>query len=111
MARALLIITSSDFASRAEIQSALDEDASILHWYSCLPSTVICTTESTAGDLAKRLEQRFGAGAGKRFLVMEITGDRQGRLPRKAWHLMRHPEIPQMDVTTNGSMNAQTQQG
>ena len=91
---AYIIITSSAFATRKEIQDYLDSIKEVQYWYACLPDCVFCTSSLMADELAQKLRARFGR---ERFLVMECNDNRQGWLPRAAWHLMRHPDSPMLD--------------
>jgi len=90
----LLILTSDAFATRQQIQDYLNTLPEVEYWYACLPHCVFCTSTLTPARLSKKLEQHFGHTKGRRFLVMCMHPDCQGRLPAEAWHLMSHPENP-----------------
>lgn len=89
--KAYAIITSPRFASRPALQTFLDRHPRVAYWYACFPGVVFAFTEMTAHDLAKELEARFGTGAGRRFLVTEVSPNRQGRLPKDLWDRLRNP--------------------
>jgi len=96
MAWAYLIVFNQKFASREQVQAALSQIQEVTYWYACLPYCVFATSTLTADALAKALETKFNISQGERFLVTEIAKDRQGRLPKAAWHLFRNPENPKL---------------
>jgi hypothetical protein len=85
------IIANASFASRSDIQEFLDQEPRVSTWYACLPSCVFATSEMSAQELAKAMESHFGNGTGQRFLVMAVSRNRQGRLPKDLWQLFRDP--------------------
>jgi hypothetical protein len=91
---ALLIATSNPFATRQQIQEYLNTVPEITYWYACLPQCIFCTSSLTAAELAKRLETHFGHAKGRRFLVVRVTKDCQGRLPTQAWQMFADPDNP-----------------
>ena len=74
-----------------DIEQLLDAHARVSHWYACLPNAIFVFTEMSAHELAKDLQNRFHTGAGRRFLVTELSANRQGRLPKELWDLLRDP--------------------
>jgi hypothetical protein len=86
-----LINSSPKFAARSRLQRFLDEHPRVSYWYACLPNAVFAVTDLSAHDLAKALERQFGVGPGHRFLVSEVSGNRQGRLPKDLWDILRDP--------------------
>lgn len=94
--KAFLIAFNSRFATREQVQDYLNSEEDVSYWYACLPHCVFCTSSLSAQDLAKRIESHVGSLNGKRFIVLEVGVDRQGRLPKKAWHMFRHPDNPHL---------------
>ena len=86
-----LVISSVKFAARPRLQRFLDEHPRVAYWYACLPNAVFAVTDLSAHDLAKALEATFGVGPGHRFLVTEVSSNRQGRLPKDLWDILRDP--------------------
>lgn len=91
---ALLIITSDAFATREQITKYIDTLSEVPYWHACLPHCVFCTSSLSAILLAKKLEQHFGHTAGRRYLVMKVHPEKQGRLSPQAWKCMSDPDNP-----------------
>ncbi|MEY2880990.1 MAG: hypothetical protein RLZZ15_3370 [Verrucomicrobiota bacterium] len=98
MSKAFMIVASSHFASRVQIQDFLTNTEGITFWYACLPNTIFLTATVSANRLAKLLEAHFGIRKGSRFLIVEVSGERQGRLPSQAWRMFRNPDFPQAET-------------
>ena len=97
MTWAYLIIFNDRLGSREEVIEFLDSAPEVTYWYSCMPMCLFFTSTLTAAQMARRVRKRFGSDAGQRFLVSEVHEDRQGWLPKKAWHLFRHPNSPRLE--------------
>ena len=87
-----LIVFTASFASREQVTNYLNTLPEVRYWYACLPLAVFCVSSLSAHDLAKKMERHFGHSKGRRFLVTEVTPNKQGRLPAKAWELMNDPD-------------------
>ena len=94
MAWAYLIVFDDDLGSRNDVQKLLDNIPEVTYWYSCMPNVIFLTSTVNAQTLADKVHERFGRGRGKRFLVTEVHQDRQGWLPKKVWHMFKHPDNP-----------------
>ena len=91
--RPYLIILGATFPMRKPVQDFLSQLEGVGYWYACLPRCIFATSSLTASELAERLDERF---PGSRFLVIEAHANRQGRLPKQAWHLLRNPDNPKL---------------
>lgn len=91
--KAYVIILGGGFALRKPVQDFLSQLEEVGFWYACFSRCIFATSSLTASELAKRLDQQF---PGRRFLVMEAHSNRQGRLPKQAWHLLRNPGNPKL---------------
>lgn len=96
MSWAYLVTFDSQFASRKDVQEFLNTVPEVTYWYACLPHCVFFTSTLNAATLAKKFEERFDISKGQEFLVTEVHTDRQGRLPKAAWHLIRNPDDPRL---------------
>jgi hypothetical protein len=63
-------------------------------WWHYLPSTWLVDTDLSSRDLYRELKPFLQVG--DHILVTELSRDRQGWLPKKAWEWIRRhePEIP-----------------
>ena len=94
MTWAYVILFNDELGSRSAVQEFLDNVPEVTYWYGCMPNSVFFASTLTAGGIASKVRTAFGTGGGKRFLVVEVHNDRQGWLPKSAWHLFRNPEDP-----------------
>lgn len=96
MNKSYLIIFDSAFAIRKQVQDFLDAIPEVSFWHATLPNCVFFTSSLDAGALCKRFEGQFDISKGQRFMVMEVSSNRQGRLPPQSWHLFRNPDSPRL---------------
>ena len=94
MTWAYIILFNDELGARQAVQEFLDNEPEVTYWFGCLPNSVFFTSTLTAGDIAKKVRSTFGTDSGQRFLVVEVHLDREGWLPRKAWHMFRNPKDP-----------------
>lgn len=92
-----MVVFNDRLGKRQEVLDLVDATSEISYWYSCLPHCVFLTSTLTANEIAEKFFEKFGREQGNRFLVMEVHKDRQGWLPKKAWHLFRNPKEPRLD--------------
>lgn len=97
---AYMIVFDEKFATRQQVQDFLDTIDQVTYWYACLPYCVFFTATITAQSLAQRFEEKFNPVSGQKFLICEVHQDRQGRLPRKAWHVFNNPDQPRLNEST-----------
>ena len=93
MTRSYILIFNDTVGTRAEILEHLDTLPSVTHWYVCMPNCIFLTSTVSADTISKAIKEKFGYREG-RYLVMESNNDRQGWLPKAAWHLLRNPSDP-----------------
>jgi hypothetical protein len=59
-----------------------------------MPHCLVFTSTMTAPQLAQKLEERLGVGAGKLFLITEVSTNKQGRLTERGWKILNNPDNP-----------------
>ena len=91
-----LVIFDADLGTNKQVQDLLDELPHVTYWYRCMPNCIFFTSTMTAGTIAEGFYSKFGKGPA-RFMVVEVHSDRQGWLPKPAWHMFRNPEKPRLD--------------
>jgi hypothetical protein len=74
--------------TRFRVKMWADKSPLIITWRYDLPFCMYLVSESTAGELCQDLENVFGKRG--RYLITEVSENRQGRLPAESWYLMRH---------------------
>jgi len=97
MRKAYLLLFSEAIGGKEKIREWLNQDDSVIHWRTDLPSMFYVISEANAADLSQSLSTFLG-GKG-RFLFSEVSENRQGRLPRETWYLLRHKQRQPPSVT------------
>lgn len=88
MRKAYLLVFSDSTGGRPVIRAwASGEKKAVLHWRYDMPHSMYLISEKSAADLAASLTRRLGRKG--RFLITEITDNRQGLLPKDTWNLLR----------------------
>ena len=93
---AYLVLFNEKLGKREDLTSFLDTLPEVTYWYACLPNAVFFTATVNAASISKKIQDHFGTGEGQRFLVSEVHDDRQGWLPKTAWHMFKNPENPKL---------------
>jgi len=87
-----VIILGTQFERRSDVQDFLNGMREVSYWYGVLPRCIFCTSSLSANELSNRIIKKF---PDKEFLVMEASENRQGWLPKDAWHLLSNPNDPE----------------
>ncbi|MFD1630069.1 hypothetical protein [Pseudopedobacter beijingensis] len=87
MRKAYLFVYSNDLGTRENVKNAVDSIEDILLWRYDLPNTFYIISESSANEISKQIREKLGD---KRFIITEISTNKQGWLPRKSWDLINN---------------------
>jgi hypothetical protein len=85
-----LFVYSDSLGTRDEIKECLTNMPEVLTWRRDLPHAFYLISTASAQALADAIRARLGKSG--RFLVTEISSNRQGWLTPASWHLIRHKE-------------------
>lgn len=85
MKKAYLLIYSDSLGTREEVKDCLNSIGHIIHWRHDMPNSFYLISESTAQVLSESIVRKLGK---KRFLITEISTNKQGMLPRETWDLI-----------------------
>ena len=91
--RAYLFIYNDDVGTREQIRKFLDELPEVLNWRYDIPHVFYIVSCCSAQELAERI-RGFSEG---RFLIAEVTKNKQGLLPRRTWNLLNKATLPGTD--------------
>jgi len=75
-----------DIGTREEVKAHLDGIPEILDWRYEMPNCFYLISEESADALARKI--RKSTGERGRFIVSEITQNKQGWLPKDTWTLL-----------------------
>lgn len=82
-----LLVFDADFGDR-RVQRFLDKHPQVYDWVSCLPYSYFLVSDLAASELTAEF-QKLGDG---RFIFIDTESDRNGRLPKSVWRMMKNPE-------------------
>lgn len=84
-----LFIYSSSFGDRQELKDYFDSCLFIEHWRCDLPNCFYLVSEETAYDISRHIKEKF---PNSRYLLTEISSNRQGWLPKSTWNFIHENE-------------------
>ena len=84
------------FGTKSDVLDLLNQIEEVTHWYSCMPHCIFLTSTFDAQQIATEIRSHFGEKPPGLHLVVEVHHDRQGWLPKKAWHLFQNPSDPSL---------------
>lgn len=95
MRKSYVMAYASAFAGTHKILTdILDELDPQCDWHASMAHCLFFSSSFSAQELAQLFESRLGSGAGKLFLIAEVSGNKQGRLPDRGWRLLNNPDNP-----------------
>lgn len=83
----LLFIFNGDFGSRSQAISIIKQIPTIVGWRCDMPNAIYLKSESSPQELCDEIRAFNGQG---KFLVIEITNNRQGYLTKETWDFLRN---------------------
>src|SRR5712671_2797355 len=95
MRKSYVMAYASAFAATHTILTdILDELDPQCDWHASIAHCLFFTSSFSAQELAQHFESKLGTGAGKLFLITEVSRNKQGRLPDRGWRLLNDPNNP-----------------
>ncbi len=88
MRKAYLLIYSDGTGGRDVMRNWVNQEPAVLHWRYDMPHSFYLISEASAADLAKSLTNFVGKKG--RFMIVEVSDNRQGWLPAETWYLLRN---------------------
>lgn len=96
---AYLFIYNDDAGVREEIRGYIDKLPEILNWRCDMPHAFYLVSECSAREIAEKI--RAFTGDDGRFLISEVTGNKQGWLPKRTWRLLNEKPLPEREKSAN----------
>ena len=87
MRKSYLLVYSDGTGGRTHIRAWCNAEPTVLHWRYDMPHSFYLVSEASAADLAASLTKHVRKRG--RFLITEVSENRQGWLPKETWHLLR----------------------
>lgn len=86
MKKAYLLVYSDSLGSRNAVKECLSAIESVITWRYDMPNCFYIISERTAAEIYIEIKGYLGNG---RFLITEISDNRQGRLTRDSWNFIK----------------------
>jgi hypothetical protein len=86
--RAYLLVYSDLLGSRIEVTDCVDSIPEVYTWRYDMPNSFYLISDCDATEIAEAIREYLGNKG--RFIVAEVNDNRNGWLPPKTWHLLRH---------------------
>jgi hypothetical protein len=93
MRKAYLFIFSDGIGGKDVVRAWANQENAVLHWRTDMPNSFYIISEESATYLSNSFLQ-FNGKKG-RFLIIEVSENRQGILPKETWYLLRHKKRAQ----------------
>ena len=88
--RAYLLVYGDSLGTRDEVMKILDSLLEVTTWRYDMPHSFYIVSERSAEELSKAIRSKVAKAENPRFLVTEISENRQGYLTKESWHLVLH---------------------
>jgi len=88
MRKAYLLTYSDATGGRTHIRAWCDAEPMVIHWRYDMPHSFYLISEATAAELAASLKEHVAKKG--RFLITEVSDNRQGWLPKETWQLLKN---------------------
>lgn len=88
--KAYILIYSDVKMDRQDVQRWADAERKVITWRYDLPNSFYLVSENSASELADSFAETFGK---VRFLITEISTNRQGFLPKNTWYFLRNKKL------------------
>lgn len=88
--KSYLLAFSESLGSQEKIKSCLDKLSEVDSWRFDMPYAFYIISDKSASTIASAITSELGNG---RFLITEITSNKQGRLPRAAWTFINDKKL------------------
>jgi small-conductance mechanosensitive channel len=93
MRKAYIFVFNAELGGLDAVRDMLDKLPEVINWRLELPSTFFLVSELTADQLAIRIRESTKNKG--RFIVAEITGNKQGWLYPKSWSIINNKPNPE----------------
>jgi hypothetical protein len=91
MKKCYLLAHSSAAASHAQMKTILNTIDEVVHWRSEMACVFFVVSEKSASDLTKLI--RAQSGDKGRFIISEITQNRNGWITKDSWYMINNKEL------------------
>ncbi len=87
MRKAYIFLYSDKTGGRDTVRAWANQEPAVIHWRYDMPHSFYLVSEKSAAELSESFSN-FNGRKG-RFLIAELSENRQGLLPKETWQLLR----------------------
>lgn len=87
MRKAYILVYSDNLGSRAQVKECIDNISEVITWRYDMPNSFYLISENSADEIARAIHEYTGK---TKFLVSEITSNKQGWLSKDTWYLINN---------------------
>jgi len=87
MRKAYILVYSDNLGSRAQVKECIDNISEVITWRCDMPNSFYLISENSANEIASAIHNYTGK---TKFLVTEITSNKQGWLSKDTWYLINN---------------------
>ena len=80
-----LLVYANSLGDREYVKQVLGAIPIIRNWRYDMPNSFYLWSDTTAQDIVTSIAEKVGDATSKRFLVVEITSNKQGYLTKDTW--------------------------
>lgn len=88
-----LMVYSDKLGDREAVKRILGLMPEISHWRYDMPHSFYLWSEASAQELVNSMVSHISQATSKRFIITEITDNRQGYLPRETWNFINQTAL------------------
>ncbi len=95
--KSYILVFNENFADRSDVTEFVDGIPEIINWRTDMPHCVFLVSELSARQISDRLSELNNTGRETKkgfYIVNEITPNKQGWLPKKAWQMINEKHEP-----------------
>lgn len=87
MKKVYLLVYSDNIGDRTSIKTIINSIPEILNWRYDIPNSFYIISEKSAHELVNLIDPKIKSTS-KRFLITEVSANRQGYLPKDTWNFI-----------------------
>lgn len=84
-----LFVYANSLGDRERVKGMLSLMPEVSHWRYDMPNSFYIMSDCSAQELVDAIANKVGGQGVKRFIITEISDNRQGYLPRETWNFIK----------------------
>jgi len=89
MRKAYILVYSNNLGTRDQVKECMDNISQVITWRYDMPNSFYIISDDSADEIARAIHDYTGK---TKFIVSEITSNKQGWLSKETWYLINNKE-------------------